>query len=124
VGSHCETSSILCPGGVLSCLNGGTCFKSAGGTDLCSCPAAYAGSKCQLLIGVTVNSTVYTPGPKQIPTWIAAPIIIGCVLLFAAIGGIVYMVRRERAGKPLFARLLPDSRVMPGQELAAKEVSV
>lgn len=29
------------------CLNGGTCFKDAGGGRICSCPSDYGGVDCQ-----------------------------------------------------------------------------
>ena len=90
----------------LFCRNGGTCFDTPGGTTLCRCPTEWAGGRCEMPLSSTANqppapaaaAAAAPPGTVAVPTWVAAPIIIGIVLIVLLGAAICYMASRERRG--------------------------
>jgi hypothetical protein len=103
--------AVKCAGVPLWCYNGGVCTPTGTGTTLCQCGPAWGGGRCQNLLGQSLSSTAVfapAPGTVAVPTWVAAPIIIGVVLLLGFAGCVCFMARRERSGNPVFKEL-PDS---------------
>ena len=108
---RCGTSSLYC-------YNGGTCYVTSSGTNLCRCPAGWTGGFCQKLLSPPAPPApppmaMVPPGSVAVPTWVAAPIIIGIVLMLSCGGCVVYMARRERRGEPVFQKLETDSAASP-----------
>ncbi len=103
-GAHCEYPAVKCPGVPLWCYNGGNCTATRSGTYTCVCPADWAGGSCQKLM-----SSALVPPPKPgtvaVPTWVAAPIIVGIVLLLLLLFCVCFMAYRERKGRPVFQKL-------------------
>jgi len=99
---------VQCTTSPLKCWNGGTCFVAAGaGTTLCQCPSAWGGGECQRLLASNIPpaASVAPAGTVAVPKWVAAPIVIGLLLLLCFGGALAYLVFRERRGRPVFARL-------------------
>ena len=122
-GAHCEYPAVKCGSTPLFCYNGGTCTTTASGTTLCACPPSWGGGSCQKLLfsaqAPPAPVAAPTPGKVTVPTWVAAPIIIGVVLLLLLGGCVIYMIVRERRGAPVFQKLEPHDGPSPtrGAEL-------
>lgn len=112
-GAHCEYPALKCPDVPLWCYNGGTCRTIASGTTLCECTPQWAGGFCQTVNNANSSGHDFTPasqrasppGTVAVPTWVAAPIIIGLVLILCLGGAVCYMGARERRGRPVFQPL-------------------
>jgi hypothetical protein len=98
----------------LFCRNGGTCRDTPTGTTLCNCPPEWAGGRCELPRSSTASDNAVTTATPPavppantvaVPTWVAAPIIVGIVLIILLAGFICFMASRERKGTPMFQKL-------------------
>ncbi len=113
-GPQCNMFAQLCPQtDDVFCLNGGECQQTVNGLRICICPAEWAGQYCQQLIGST--STKSTPNNNSVPAWVAAPIIIGFVVLISLISLLVFLIRRERRGQPVFSKLVASDEGVDGR---------
>ena len=117
-GAHCEYPAVRCGTSSLYCYNGGTCYVTSSGTNLCRCPAGWTGGFCQKLLSLPPSSppppmAMVPPGSVAVPTWVAAPIIVGIVLLLCCGGCVLYMARRERRGEPVFQKIDSDGASSP-----------
>jgi hypothetical protein len=109
----------------LFCRNGGACLAHVSGNMRCDCPAEWTGGNCELPLSSTVSGnnagTAAAPPPNTVavPTWVAAPIIIGIVLIILLAGVICFMASRERKGAPVFQKL-EDGGPTRRQELSRR----
>ncbi len=111
----------------LFCRNGGTCYNTPSGNTLCRCPAEWAGGRCESPLSATASTdgappvapAAAPPNTVAVPTWVAAPIIIGIVLIILLACFICYMASRERKGAPVFQKL-DDGGPTRRQELSRR----
>lgn len=88
------------------CAHGGTCNPLG---NSCNCPAGWGDTDCNQLIASSTpppSATSSRRGTVAVPTWVAAPIILGVVLLCCAVTGLGVLIARERKGRPVFTRLV------------------
>ena len=117
-GAFCELPVSRCPNGLL-CANGGGCEAS-----YCACSVNWQDSNCEQPVLVAASSPSSSPsGTGAVPAWVAAPILIGLLLLFAAVAAIGFLVVRERRGRPVFMRLEPSGETR-GAELQKRGVEL
>lgn len=111
-GAHCEYPAVKCAGVPLWCYNGGVCVVQNSGNTLCQCPKSWAGGSCQKInrdnssaIGLPPVPVPAPPGTVAVPTWVAAPVVIGLVLILILSCMLFYMYKRERRGAPVFQQM-------------------
>ena len=103
LGAYCEFNATTCPSGALSCANGGSCAGT-----YCRCDTSkWINVRCTLpvLASAQAQPTAAPPGTVNVPTWVAAPIVVGVVALLFCGCTVLYLVYRERKGTPVFHKL-------------------
>lgn len=103
----------LTPRLVARCANNGTCTATG---FQCNCPPAWAGQRCELAlletppppsaVAAAAAPASSPPGTVAVPNWVAAPIVVGALLLLCLVACVAALVVRERRGAPIFAPLL------------------
>lgn len=104
LGAYCEFNSTTCGnGGALACANGGTCAGT-----YCRCDTTrWINVRCTLpvLAAAQAQPSAAPPGTVNVPTWVAAPIVVGVVALLVCGCTVFYLIYRERKGSPVFHKL-------------------
>jgi len=119
-GAFCELPQHTCNNG-LQCANGGVCQSA-----YCSCPPSWIDTSCEQAVLVVAPPGPHSapPGTVAVPAWVAAPILLGLLLLIGAVGAVVVLVVRERRGRPLFVKLENFSVPAPTRGAALELQSV
>jgi hypothetical protein len=123
LGAYCEFNATTCPSGTLLCANGGACAGT-----YCRCPdtSKWISVRCTLpvLAAAQAPPRAAPPGTVNVPTWVAAPIVVGVVALLFCGCTVFYLVYRERKGTPVFHKLDDQSAgVTRGQGLVMTAIS-
>ncbi len=122
---------MKCAGVPLWCYNGGVCVVQNSGNTLCQCPKNFAGGSCQKInrdntsaIGLPpVQPAAAPPGTVAVPTWVAAPVIIGLVLILILSCMLFYMYKRERRGTPVFQQMDHGAGSLTRRQELTKRIS-